>query len=155
MEYPFNHIFFSLIFFFCYIFVFFFRIFHCDPSCDSACIISCGNILLWHVHISCSSTYITSFLFPLCNLYSCARIYQSCIMFRWFDVCITPSLVLFLCFYWIVHSLYFTWLIACHGLCWPLTHKFHHLVCLWGFQKCSNILQVGWTVCWSSFPYDQ
>ena len=91
------------IFIFCFIFPYHIfvssgRYFLQDPSCESTCIISCGNIFLCHVLLSCS-TYINYFTFHLCNLYYCVRIYQSCGMFSWFDLYITYTMVLFVFWY--------------------------------------------------------
>ena len=87
-----------------------------DPSCGSTWIFahtsSCRNILQQHVYLFCIM-YSTYFLFPPYNIYSCAHIYHSCNTFPWFDVPITPSLIIFLRFYWTAYSFYCTWLIAC------------------------------------------
>ena len=139
------------IFIFCFIFPYHIfvssgRYFLQDPSCESTCIISCGNIFLCHVLLSCS-TYINYFTFHLCNLYYCVRIYQSCGMFSWFDLYITYTMVLFVFWYCAFIILYlddsFSQIVSIIIISTSSSNESSR------FQQCSCILQVGCTVCGS------
>ena len=92
--------------FLCQMFVSTSRPFHCELSCHRTCILahnsSWCNILQQYVHIFCSM-YSTCFILYPYNLYYCAHIYHSCSTLPWFGVRVTPSLNIFLLFYWIAH----------------------------------------------------
>ena len=122
--------------------------------CEFLRILLLAVTLFNDVYIFCS-TYSICFLFHLYNLYYCAHIYHSCSTFPWFGVSITASLIQFLRFYWIVHSLYRTWMIACPRFFSYSTYQYCHLSCLQGFQWCSCIFWVGWKGCGSSFPHHE
>ena len=96
------------------------RCFLYEPSCDSTCIISCKysfcDILQCHVKMFAALT--VHFYLPLYSIYYCAHIYHSCSAFPWFQVRITPFLILFFHFDWIAHSYYCTWLITYNELFW-------------------------------------
>ena len=89
------------------------------------------------------------FLLLLYNIYSYGRTHHSYFMLPLIDVNITIYIIVFLIFYWITHSFYHTWLINCPKLFQSSADQYFYLISLQGFQLCSCIIQVGWTLCGS------
>ena len=138
----------SPFFIICHIFISSRRHFLHGLFCGSTCILlhtySCCNILQRLAYIF--AVRIVIILFSIHIISTIVSLFTSCCTFHWFDINITPTLILFLSFDCITHSLYCTWLIAFNKLFLSLTYQCFHSISLQGFQQFSFIIQVGWAV---------